>query len=165
MPALSLVPNPPILRIAELAYAEQLLVWAARKLELGIGCPGAIAAEFERAWNGREGAWEAFEALHGLVQLLVRSGRRRFHLHPPGYPALTHDERALLALVAACQGGHDAHAGALLRWLFPVGARAAAGAYAYRLAQALSRGGRHCHPRRAPRPPQGAGHPPLACAK
>lgn len=162
MPPYFLVPNPTLLRITELAEAERLVLRAARNLEDPLSCPGFVALEFHAACNGGPDGWAAFEALHGLLQLLAARGRRPLRLNPVDAPMASPQERCLLALVGACQAENPAHVEALLRWLLPPVARAAAADHARRLAAALKRSGLFLHPRRMARPRGAGASPPLA---
>src|SRR3546814_5992404 len=61
----------------------------------------------------------ALAGFDGLLRTLRRNGRRTLRLHPPGYRAVSTDERTLLALIAVHQARHEDHAAALVRWLVP----------------------------------------------
>jgi hypothetical protein len=98
-----------------LGRGEGLLVSAWRKLATGQGCCPLLAREFSQAFG--EEAAELLATLFTFLQMLAFASRRRIALGVPGSPALTGDERQLLALLAAGQAAEEARFGAHLRWL------------------------------------------------
>lgn len=85
--------------------------------------------------SGVEAALGSFERMFGL---LARHARRVLGFHRATCEAVSTDERAVLALVAAHQAGRAALAEGLARWLVPGVLAGELGAHAGVLARALA---------------------------
>jgi hypothetical protein len=102
--------------LAALSYGEHFLIWVLRRIASGRGnCP-LMAREFVDACGAEAG--EARAAYGWFLEELARAGRRPLQLGIPGWPALTLDERLLLAVFAAAQAEELARLRAHLAWLF-----------------------------------------------
>lgn len=102
------------LEIAALAFPEQLALWAMRKWREDSGGWPVIRREICRACGPAAGGL-AHTWLDYLLTLLVRMARRPVRLHQLATRAVSADEAALLALVAATQCNDRAHAEAMAR--------------------------------------------------
>ncbi len=86
--------------LRELRYAQHFCVWA---LRTSVACSPqcrVLLREFDRAFAGQVD--RGLAAWHGLIRSLA-GARRRMLIGRPGHIALAHDERSLLALLAAAQ--------------------------------------------------------------
>ncbi len=88
--------------VAALSFPEQLLVWAIRQWTGGRDNWPCVEQEFRRVCQGAAGLIAA-TALAQTVALIAASARRPVHCHPLNCDAVSPDEAALLALVAASQ--------------------------------------------------------------
>jgi hypothetical protein len=101
---------------------EHLLVSSWRRVGAGQGdCP-LIARAFVEACG--EDAAEVFATFCGFLRALAYASRGRVRIAHPGCVGLTLDERRLLSLIAAAQGGDRACFEAHLRWLARIELRA-----------------------------------------
>ena len=88
--------------LRELRYVQHFCVWA---LRTSVACSPTcriLIREFDRAFAGD--IEEGLGAYHALIRHLGR-GRRKVSIGRPGHVELTHDERSLLAILAAAQAG------------------------------------------------------------
>lgn len=88
--------------LRELRYVQHFCVWA---LRTSVACSPTcriLIREFDRAFAGD--LETGLGAYHALVRNLGK-GRRKISIGRPGHVELTHDERSLLAMLAAAQGG------------------------------------------------------------
>lgn len=88
--------------LRELRYVQHFCVWA---LRTSVACSPTcriLLREFDRAFAGDVEA--GLGAYHSLIRNLGH-GRRRISIGRPGHVELTHDERSLLAMLSAAQGG------------------------------------------------------------
>lgn len=133
------MPGPPTSprSTALLSLSEQLLLWALRQSALG---PAGHAELQQGLWLacGLCGVEQALDALEGLQAALRDGARRPRPMAAVRAPRVEAREEALLALVAALQAGHGAHAGALALWLVRPAARARLLRHARALAAALA---------------------------
>jgi len=138
-------PAAPRMTIPRLTFAEQLVLWSARRL--AAAGRGAAATETDasacrhdvRARVGGElgvalgptggpaaGA-EAAEALERALDIFGCAGVRSLRLNPMCCRFVSNDERLFLSFLASCQDGDHRHAAALLSWFLPpAGVRSAA---------------------------------------
>jgi len=143
----------------DLRPAEQLLVLACRR-----SLPGRAAGPcVELAW--RLGCGDGLGAVSAraftrMAQALDEGARRPLRLRPPHARTLSMDERSLLELVSACQGGACALASALACWLVRPPAHLRLLGNAASLACAMHRAGLELRPPGVFR----ADLPALACA-
>lgn len=129
-----------MLRISDLAYGEQLVLWAARRwLADRSGWP-RVAEEFALAL-GCTRARAALGALEQILEALHGGARRTVYLHRLDCCRVSGDEHALLSALAALQAGSSARARAFLEWLLPPPLAADVVAPASHLAEALARAG------------------------
>jgi hypothetical protein len=125
--------------LAALSYGEHFLIWVLRRIASGRGnCP-LMAREFVDACGAAAG--EARAAYGWFLEELARAGRRHLQLGIPGWPALTLDERLVLAVFAAAQAGELARLRAHLAWLFKGESSASLETAAGVVAAALARNG------------------------
>lgn len=92
------------------------LVVRAVRLAAGPGCWPLIDRAFRDAYGRRDGVAAAC-LFRILLQGLALGARRKLRLGFPGVPELTPDERALVQLIAAAQGGDRMLLEAALLWL------------------------------------------------
>ena len=86
--------------LRDLRYVQHFCIFA---LRASVSCSPKcriLLREFDRAFGGDVG--DGFSAYLDLVQSLGK-GRRKVAVGRPGHVELTHDERTLLALLAAAQ--------------------------------------------------------------
>jgi hypothetical protein len=136
--------------LAALSYGEHFLIWVLRRIASGRGqCP-LIAREFADACGQEAGkAWAAYG---WFLEELARAGRRRLQLGIPGWPALTLDERLILAVFAAAQAKELSRLRAHLAWLFKGESSAGLETAAGVVAAALARNGHRLPLPEAPLP-------------
>jgi hypothetical protein len=131
----------PVLEAGSLVYAEQLVLWAARRWLAGRLDWWRVEEEFFFAC-GCVRARRAVDALDRLLAILDAAARRPVCLHRLACRHISGDEQALLTLVAAYQAGRTSQALALLEWLLPEAAARQARGPAAALAAALKESGR-----------------------
>ena len=169
--------SPPALTIPRLAFAEQLVLWSARRLHAASRCDAATEEDARasrrevlarvgkelgvalRTPSAPDAGPEAARALDGTLSVFSRIGVRGLWPNPTHYRFVGGDERLLLSLLAGCQAGDHAHTAALLSWFFRPPAMREAAAQGAAFAFALARGGY-----RLPQRLQLAGCVGLACA-
>ena len=138
-------PAAPGITIPRLTFAEQLVLWSARRL--ATAGHGAAATETDasacrhdvRARVGGElsvalyptggpaAGVEAAEALERALDIFGCAGVRSLRLNPMCCRFVSNDERLFLSFLASCQEGDHRHAAALLSWFLPpAGVRSAA---------------------------------------
>ena len=131
--------------IPRLTFAEQLVLWSARRL--AAVAQGAAATETDasarrhdvRARVGGElsvalyptggptAGVDAAEALERTLDIFGCAGVRGLRLNPMCCRFVSDDERLFLSFLASCQEGDHRHAAALLSWFLPpAGVRTAA---------------------------------------
>ena len=137
----SIPPDPSRLYLSELNHPERALLLAIRALLDPADCRGWVMWDFGRLFRGAENSALAFAALRGFVRVLAGSARAAPRVHDFENHALAADERAVLMLVAAIQAQHSDHTQAILRWLLPAAAQAAALIYAAALAGLMAENG------------------------
>jgi hypothetical protein len=136
--------------LAGLSYGEHFLIWVLRRIASGRGnCP-LMAREFIDACGAEAG--EARAAYGWFLEELARAGRRHLQLGIPGWPALTLDERLILAVFAAAQAEAPARLRAHLAWLFRGESSASLETAAGVVAAALARNGHRLPLPEAPLP-------------
>lgn len=130
--------------IAQLTFAEQILIWAARRIQISLENVPAeesdlqssrelairrVGSELAVALDGTDCARAGFAAAERLSLILTTfacAAVRPLALRPLCSTTLTSDERLLLSYLAACQRGESGQVNALLSYLFPpAGARIA----------------------------------------
>ena len=135
----------PGMTIPRLTFAEQLVLWSARRL--AAAGEGAAATETDastcrhdvRARVGGElsvalcptggptAGVAAAEALERALDIFGCAGVRGLQLNPMCCRFVSNDERLFLSFLASCQEGDHRHAAALLSWFLPpAGVRTAA---------------------------------------
>lgn len=106
----------PPCRLDDLSEPEKLFILACRRT-----LPGAVAGPcVDLAWRlgcGDPLGGSSARAFAAMAAVLSARSRRPLALQAPHAPVLAMDERSLLELVAACQGGCPTLAVALARWL------------------------------------------------
>ncbi len=100
--------------IAQLNRAERLLVTAVRRLVAGLGLCGGILREFDSLCGPQ--SQEVLARIRLFLDALDRTARRPLTVAPPGWFAPTGDERQLLAMIEAAQGGEESRLAALACW-------------------------------------------------
>ena len=135
----------PGMTIPRLTFAEQLVLWSARRLAAaGHGTaateteasacrqdvPTRVSGELGVALcptGGPAAGTEAAEALERTLDIFGRAGGRGLRLNPLCCRFVSNDERLFLSFLASCQEGDHRHAAALLSWFLPpAGVRIAA---------------------------------------
>ena len=152
-------PAAPGMTIPRLTFAEQLVLWSARRL-VAAG-QGAEATEAEasacrhdvRARVGGElsvalcptggpaAGLDAAEALERTLDTFGCAGVRSLQLNPMCCRFVSNDERLFLSFLASCQEGDHRHAAALLSWFLPPAAMRSAAADGAAFARALLEAG------------------------
>ena len=131
--------------IPRLTFAEQLVLWSARRL--ATADHGAAATETEAeasrhdvrarvggelsvalcATGGPAAGVEAAQALERTLDIFGCAGVRSLQLNPMCCRFVSNDERLFLSFLASCQEGDHRHAAAPLSWFLPpAGVRTAA---------------------------------------
>ena len=152
-------PAAPGMTIPRLTFAEQLVLWSARRL--ATAGHGAAATETEasarrhdvRARVGGElsvalcptggpaAGVEAAEALERTLEIFGCAGVRSLRLNPMCCRFVSNDERLFLSFLASCQEGDHRHASSLLSWFLPPAAVRTAAADGAAFARALLEAG------------------------
>ena len=145
--------------IPRLTFAEQLVLWSARRL--ATAGQGAAATETEasacrhdvRARVGGElsvalcptggpaAGVDAAEALERTLDIFGCAGVRSLQLNPMCCRFVSNDERLFLSFLASCQEGDHRHAASLLSWFLPPAAVRTAAADGAAFARALLEAG------------------------
>ena len=107
-------------RMATLTDAEQLMVWAFRSWAFAHHAARRVERDIARGCGSAD-AGRVTVAIRSVLVLVTLYGRRPLRLGPPGWPAVTTDERRLLQLFAAGQAGSTAALQAHLDWLLRPG--------------------------------------------
>ena len=130
-------PAAPGMTVPRLVFAEQLVLWSARRLAAAYH--GAAATETEAAAcrrdvrtrvagelsvalcpaGGPAAGVEAAEALERTLDIFNFAGLRGLHLNSMCCRFVSNDERLFLSFLASCQEGDHQHAAALLSWFLP----------------------------------------------
>ena len=165
----------PGMTIPRLTFAEQLVLWSARRLATADHGTAAteteatacredvcarVAGELSVALcptGGPAAGLEAAEALERTLGIFGSAGVRNLHLNPMCCRFVSNDERLFLSFLASCQEGDYRHAAALLSWFLPPCAMRIAAADGAAFAAALLAAG-FCLPQRL-RVDGGAGLP------
>ena len=149
----------PGMTIPRLTFAEQLVLWSARRLAT-VG-HGTAATEGEAsacrhdirarvggelsvalcATGGPAAGVDAAEALERALDIFGRAGVRSLRLNPMCCRFVSNDERLFLSFLASCQEGDHRHAAALLSWFLPPAAVRTAAADGAAFARALLEAG------------------------
>ena len=155
----------PEMTIPRLTFAEQLVLWSARRMatvgrsaaatesdastcredvrtrvtgELGVAlCPS----------GGPTAGLEAAQALEHTLDTFESAGVRSLRLNPMCCRFVSNDERLLLSFLAGCQLGDCRHTATLLSWFLPPAAMRTAAADGAAFAKALQDAG-YCLPQR-----------------
>lgn len=136
-----------MLRISDLSYGEQLVLWAMRRWLADRAGWARVREEFALAL-GCARAGEALGALEEILLSLHSGARRTVFLHRLDCCRVSGDEHAMLKALASFQHACPARSHALLRWLLPTSAIPGAAAAASRLAATLAAAG-HLLPTRS----------------
>ena len=127
----------PGITIPRLTFAEQLVLWSARRL--AAAGHGTAATETEASacrqdvlarvggelgvalcpTGGPAAGTEAAERLERTLDIFGRAGARSLRLNPMCCRFVSNDERLFLSFLASCQEGDHRHAAALLSWFLP----------------------------------------------
>ena len=158
-------PTGPGRTIPRLIFAEQLVLWSARRL--ATADHGAAATESEAAAcrrdvltrvagelsvalcpaGGPTAGLEAAEALERALGVFASAGARSLRMNPMCCRFVGNDERLFLSFLAGCQEGDCRHTAALLSWFMPPAAMRIAAADGAAFAAALQAAG-YCLPQR-----------------
>ncbi len=158
-------PTGPGMTIPRLSFAEQLVLWSARRM--ATANHGAAATESEASacrkdvrarvagelgvalcpTGGPTAGLEAAEALERTLDVFASAGARSLRLNPMCCRFVSNDERLFLSFLAGCQEGDCRHTAALLSWFMPPAAMRAAATDGAALAAALLAAG-YCLPQR-----------------
>ena len=158
-------PTGPGRTIPRLTFAEQLVLWSARRL--ATADHGAAGTESEAAAcrrdvlarvagelsvalcpsGGPTAGLEAAEALERTLDVFASAGAHSLRLNPMCCRFVSNDERLFLSFLAACQAGDCRHTAALLSWFMPPAAMRIAAADGAAFAAALQAAG-YCLPQR-----------------
>ena len=151
--------------IPRLTFAEQLVLWSARRM--ATLDHGAAATESEASacrrdvltrvagelgvalcpTGGPAAGLEAAEALERTLDVFASAGARNLRLNPMCCRFVSDDERLFLSFLAACQDGDCRHTAALLSWFMPPAAMRIAASGGAAFAAALQAAG-YCLPQR-----------------
>ena len=141
--------------IPRLTFAEQFVLWSARRL--AAAGHGAAATEAEasacrraiharvatelgaalRPTGGPAAGCGAAAALERTLDTFGRAGVRRLRFNPMCYRFVSNDERLFMSFLAGCQAGDCGHTSALLSWFLPPAAMRTASTDGAALAAAL----------------------------
>ena len=145
--------------IPRLTFAEQLVLWSARRLVAagqGAEATGADASACRYDVRARVGGelsvalcptsgpaagLDAAEALERTLDIFGCAGARSLRLNPMCCRFVSNDERLFLSFLASCQDGDHRHAAALLSWFLPPAAMRSAAADGAAFARALLEAG------------------------
>ena len=145
--------------IPRLTFAEQLVLWSARRLTAaghGAEATGADASACRHDVRARVGGelsvalcptsgpaagLDAAEALERTLDIFGCAGVRSLRLNPMCCRFVSNDERLFLSFLASCQEGDHRHAAALLSWFLPPAAMRSAAADGAAFARALLEAG------------------------
>ncbi len=145
--------------IPRLTFAEQLVLWSARRLaNAGHDVAGTeteasayrqdvltrVSGELSVALcptGGPAAGTEAAEALERALNIFGRAGGRSLRLNPMCCRFVSNDERLFLSFLASCQEGDHRHAAALLSWFLPPAGMRIAAADGAAFARALREAG------------------------
>ncbi|MDE0390642.1 MAG: hypothetical protein OXI57_01065 [Rhodospirillales bacterium] len=145
--------------IPRLTFAEQLVLWSARRL--ATADYGAAATESEAfacredvrtrvagelgvalcSTGGPGAGLEAAEALARTLDVFGFAGVRGLQMNPMCCRFVSNDERLVLSLLASCQDGDHRHAATLLSWFLPPAAMRTAATHGAAFAAALMAAG------------------------
>ena len=149
----------PGMTIPRLTFAEQLVLWSARRLATADSGAAATETEAEdtlrairertanelgvalRACGGADAGRNAAAALERTLDIFAWEGNRRLHLNPLCCRFVSNDERLFISFLAGCQAGDCAHTSALLSWFLPPAAMRIAAADGAAFAAALLNAG------------------------
>ncbi len=149
----------PGMTIPRLTFAEQLVLWSARRLTAagqGAEATGAEASACRHDVRARVGGelsvalcptggpaagLDAAEALERTLDTFGCAGVRSLRLNPMCCRFVSNDERLFLSFLASCQDGDHRHAAALLSWFLPPAAMRSAAADGAAFARALLEAG------------------------
>ena len=127
----------PGMTIPRLTFAEQLVLWSARRLAAAGQDAAATETEVEASRHdvrarvvgelsvalcptgGPAAGTEAAQALERLLDIFGCAGVRSLRLNPMCCRFVSNDERLFLSFLASCQEGDHRHAAALLSWFLP----------------------------------------------
>ena len=141
--------------IPRLTFAEQLVLWSARRLApAGLGVPATeteasacrrdirarVGGELGvalRPTGGPTAGREAAEALERTLDVFASAGNRSLRLNPMCCRFVSNDERLFMSFLASCQEGDCRHAATLLSWFLPPAAMRSAAADGAAFAAAL----------------------------
>ena len=158
-------PTGPGMTIPRLSFAEQLVLWSARRM--ATANHGAAATESEASacrkdvrarvagelgvalcpTGGPTAGLEAAEALERTLDVFASAGARSLRLNPMCCRFVSNDERLFLSFLAGCQEGDCRHTAALLSWFMPPAAMRIAATDGAAFAAALQGAG-YCLPQR-----------------
>ena len=152
-------PAAPGMTIPRLTFAEQLVLWSARRLATAGQAAEATETETSacrhdvRARVGGElsvalcptggpaAGLDAAEALERTLDIFDCAGVRSLRLNPMCCRFVSNDERLFLSFLASCQDGDHRHAASLLSWFLPPAAMRTAAADGAAFARALLEAG------------------------
>ncbi|MDD9994104.1 MAG: hypothetical protein OXP75_20080 [Rhodospirillales bacterium] len=130
-------PTGPGMTIPRLTFAEQLVLWSARRLATANHGAAVTEAETEACrqdvrarvsgelsvalcpTGGPAAGTEAAQALERALDIFGCAGVRSLRLNPMCCRFVSNDERLFLSFLASCQEGDYRHAAALLSWFLP----------------------------------------------
>ena len=155
----------PGMTIPRLTFAEQLVLWSARRL--ATADYGTAATESEASacrddvrtrvagelgvalcpTGGPRAGLKAAEALERTLAVFAGAGTRSLQLNPLCCRFVSNDERLFLSFLAGCQAGDCRHTASLLSWFLPPAAMRAAATDGAAFAAALQGAG-YCLPQR-----------------
>ena len=158
-------PTGPGMTIPRLTFAEQLVLWSARRLATldhgtaateaeASACRQDVLTRVEgelsvalRPTGGPTVGAKAAEALERTLDIFGSAGVRGLRLNPMCCRFVSNDERLFMSFLAACQEGDYRHTAALLSWFLPPAAMRTAAADGAAFAAALLGAG-YCLPQR-----------------
>ena len=127
----------PGMAVPRLTFAEQLVLWSARRLSAaGLGaaateteasaCRQDVLARVEGELGvalcpteGPTAGSEAAEALERTLHIFGCAGARSLRLNPTCCRFVSNDERLFMSFLAGCQEGDCRHTATLLSWFLP----------------------------------------------
>ena len=145
----------PGMTIPRLTFAEQLVLWSARRLATAgdgaaatesealacrEGVRARVAGELGVALCSTEGpgaGLHAAEALERTLDIFGLAGVRGLQMNPMCCRYVSNDERLFLSFLASCQDGDHWHAATLLSWFLPPAAMRTAATHGAAFAAAL----------------------------
>jgi len=134
---------PPHETLGSFTLPERSLIRAMRELALQPTVCDSLIDQYTVLLGGnREDARTAVNGLGGLLRTLATNPRRKMRFRPPACPVVAPDERAVLALITACQQKDRVWVRSIIGWLLTPAAQSLGALYAKEIATSFHDNGR-----------------------